>query len=75
MKARGDILHKVGENFPPQDVMFVAGMTDKALFHRAGKLVVKNEVGEYESIDEKILRMDSEIEDKQSEIIPLKIRI
>ena len=71
-EGKSYILHKVGENFPPQDVMFVAGMTDKALFHRAGKLVVKNEVGEYESIDEKILRMDSDIEDKQSEISTTK---
>jgi hypothetical protein len=71
-EGKSYILHNVGENFPPEDVMFVAGMTDKALFHRAGKLVVKNEVGEYESIDEKILRMDSEIEDKQSEISTTK---
>ena len=48
--------------------MFVAGMTDKAIFHRTGKLVVKNEVGEYESIEEKILKIDSDIEDKQNEI-------
>src|SRR5437868_4703175 len=52
-EGKSYILHKVGENFPPEDVMFVAGMTDKA-FHRGGKLVLKNEIGEYESIDEKI---------------------
>ena len=51
----------MGENFPPEDVMFVAGMTDRAL-------VLKNEIGEYESIDEKILKMDSDIDDKQNEI-------
>jgi hypothetical protein len=67
-EGKSYILHKVGENFPPEDVMFVAGMTDKALFHRAGKLVVKNEVGEYESIEEKILKMDSEIDVKEDEI-------
>ena len=71
-EGKSYILHKVGENFPPEDVMFVAGMTDKALFHRTGKLVVKNEIGEYESIDEKIVKMDSEIDDKQSEISTTK---
>ena len=71
-EGKSYVLHKVGENFPPEDVMFVAGMTDKALFHRTGKLVVKNEIGEYESIDEKIVKMDSEIDDKQSEISTTK---
>ena len=56
-EGKSYVLHKVGENFPQQDVMFVAGMTDRAL-------VLKNEIGEYESIDE----MDSDIDDKQNEI-------
>ncbi len=71
-EGKSYILHKVGENFPQEDVMFVAGMTDKALFHRAGKLVVKNEMGEYESIDEKILKIDSEINVKEDEISTAK---
>src|SRR3977135_797556 len=72
-EGKSYVLHKVGENFPQEDVMFVAGMTDKALFHRAGKLVVKNEIGEYESIDEKILKIDSEIDAKEHEISTSKI--
>jgi hypothetical protein len=71
-EGKSYVLHKVGENFPQEDVMFVAGMTDKALFHRTGKLVVKNEIGEFESIEEKILKIDSDIEDKQSEISTTK---
>jgi len=71
-EGKSYVLHKVGENFLPEDVMFVAGMTDKALFHRTGKLVVKNEVGEYESIEEKILKIDSDVEDKQCEISTTK---
>ena len=31
------VLQKVGELFPKQDAMFLAGMTEKALFHRAGE--------------------------------------
>jgi hypothetical protein len=62
------ILHKVGEKFPKEDTMFLAGMTDKALFHRQGVLVIKNENGEYESIDGKIAEIDLEIQDKENEL-------
>lgn len=48
--------------------MFLAGMTDKALFHRSGTLVVKNENGEYELLDKKIDDIDSQIQDKKLEI-------
>jgi hypothetical protein len=43
-------------------------MSDKALFHRPGVLVIKNENGEYQSIEDKVAEIDSEIEDKQSEV-------
>jgi len=71
-EGKSYVLHKVGGLFPSEDVMFVAGMTDKALFHRPGRLVIKNEVGEYESIEEKIAKIDSEMEDKESEIAVTK---
>ena len=53
--------------FPSEDIMFVACMTDKALFHRPGRLVIKNEVGTYEPIEEKSAKIDSEIQDRESE--------
>jgi hypothetical protein len=62
------VIQKVGEKFPKEDVMFLAGMTDKALFHRSGILVVKNESGEYGSLDEKIAEIDSQIQNKELEI-------
>jgi hypothetical protein len=43
-------------------------MTDKSIFHRSGKLVIKNERGEYEFINEVLARLDDEIEDKQNEV-------
>jgi hypothetical protein len=67
-EGKSHVLHKVGDLFPSEDIMFVAGMTDKALFHRPGKLVIKNEAGDYESIEERSARIDSEIEDKQCEV-------
>jgi hypothetical protein len=64
------VIQKVGEKFPEEDVMYIAGMTEKALFHRSGILVTKKEKGsgEYEPIDEKISQIDIEIEDKELEI-------
>ena len=62
------VIQKVGEHFPKEDVVFLAAMTDKALFHRPGVLVIKNESGEYEPLDEKITKIDSEIEEKESQI-------
>ncbi len=53
------LIQKVGECFPKEDVVFLAAMTDKALFHRTGVLVIKNEVGEYEPLEKKIAEIDS----------------
>jgi hypothetical protein len=67
-EGKNYVINKVGDNFPKEDVMFLAGMTDKALFHRQDTLVIKNGVGEYGPVDNKIAEIDSEIEDKESEI-------
>jgi hypothetical protein len=64
-EGKTHVIQKVAEKFPKEDVVFLAGMTDKALFHRQGTLVAKDEVGEYESIDDKIAQIDSEIEDSK----------
>ncbi|MFI5424694.1 MAG: hypothetical protein ACHQXG_07875, partial [Nitrososphaerales archaeon] len=66
-EGKNYVLRKVAENFPKEDVMFLAGMTDKALFHRAGKLVVKNGNGEYEDIEGVIKEFDARIEDIEAE--------
>jgi hypothetical protein len=66
-EGKNYVLRKVASLFPKEDVMFVAGMTPKALFHRNGKLVVKNEIGGYDSIEELVEHIDSRIEDLQSE--------
>ena len=48
------VINIVSSLFPKSDILSLAGMTDKALFHRSGNLVIKNENGEYESIEDKI---------------------
>jgi hypothetical protein len=67
-EGKNYVTNKVADSFPKQDVVFLAGMTDKALFHRSGILVIKNDVGEYEPIDDRIAKIDSEIEDKNYQI-------
>jgi hypothetical protein len=67
-EGKSYVVKKVAELFPKSDVLFLSAMSDKALFHRPGVLVIKNENGEYQSIEDKVAEIDSEIEDKQSEI-------
>ena len=45
---------KVAELFPQSDVIFLSAMSDKALFHRSGVLVIKDENGNYQPIEDKI---------------------
>jgi hypothetical protein len=74
-EGKNYVLHKVAENFPKEDVMFLAGMSDKALFHRTGELVAKNEIGGYDSIEEMIKELDTRIEDIQSELSTTKDKV
>ena len=62
------VIQKVGEKFPEEDVMFLASMTEKAVFHRHGLLVVRNEQGKYEPLDDKLADVDIQIEEKMQEI-------
>lgn len=62
------VIQKVGEKFPEADVMFLASMTEKAIFHRHGLLVVRNEQGKYEPLDNKLADIDKQIEAKNQEI-------
>ena len=62
------VINIVSSLFPKSDILSLAGMTDKALFHRSGTLVIKNENGEYESIEDKVAYIDKEIEEKEHEI-------
>ena len=55
--------------FPKSDVIRLSGVSNKALFHREGDLVYKNEAnGEYEPIDRIIENINKEIERLEKEI-------
>ena len=62
------VIKKVADPFPQSDIIFLSGMSEKALFHRPGVPVIKDENGKYQPIEDKIAEIDSEIEDKQNEM-------
>ena len=61
-------VQKVVDLFPENDVISLVGMSEKALFHRPGSLVIKDEDGKYTPIKEKIKDIESQISDCESEI-------
>ena len=62
------IISKVSSLFPKSDILSLAGMTEKALFHRAGTLVIKNEItGEYESIENRLKDIEEQIRERKRE--------
>src|SRR5436309_5538260 len=67
-EGKNYIIRKVVDLFPKEDVMVLSGMTQKALFHRSGKLVIKNKAGEFVSIEERIDKLDEDVEAKEDEV-------
>ena len=67
-EGKNYIIRKVADLFPKEDVVRLGGMSEKALFHRPGSLVIKNEHGEYEPIGDTLKKLTSSIEDKDNEI-------
>jgi hypothetical protein len=62
------VVQKVIDLFPKNDVICLVGMSEKALFHRPGILVIKNDDGNYISIEQKIKDIESQIQDYETEI-------
>ena len=67
-EGKSYVLTKVAEMFPEEDVIFLSHMTEKALFHRPGDYVIRNEEGHYVSIDHRKDEINSAIQDKENEI-------
>ena len=66
-EGKNYVINTVSSLFPQADIVSLAGMTEKALFHRSGMLVIKNEQGEYEPIEQKLNDIENEIEEKENE--------
>jgi hypothetical protein len=69
------VINKVASVFPKADILPLAGMTEKALFHRPGTLVIKDEItGEYKSIETQLTDIEEHIREKQIELSQTKDR-
>jgi hypothetical protein len=67
------MINKVISKFPDRDIIVLANMTPKALFHERGESVVKDpETNEYQNLDDLIDGIDQEIEKRKEEIESLK---
>ncbi len=62
------VVQKFVDLFPKNDVISLVGMSEKALFHRSGNLVIKGEDGNYVPIKDKIQDLDSQIRACKTEI-------
>jgi hypothetical protein len=62
------VVQKVADLFPKNDIVSLAGMSEKALFHRDGPLIVKNVDGNYVSIEQQVKEIESQIRDCEAEI-------
>jgi hypothetical protein len=62
------VIKKVSSLFPKSDILLLAGMTEKALFHRSGTLVIKNVNGEYQSIEPQLEDLQNQIHENESEL-------
>jgi hypothetical protein len=53
------VIKKVSEKFPEEDVLRLSGMTTKAIFHRRGIYVIKNEQdGRYHPLEDMLADID-----------------
>jgi hypothetical protein len=68
-KIASHAIIKTIELFPSKDVVCIAGMTPKALFHRPGQLVIKDEAGKYVSLEDRLAEIDLRIRDCRSEML------
>ncbi|MGI9011910.1 MAG: hypothetical protein ACR2F1_12080 [Nitrososphaeraceae archaeon] len=62
------VIHKVSSLFPKSDILALAGMTEKALFHRPGTLVIKDVNGQYQSIEPILADIQNDISEKESQL-------
>ena len=67
-QGKSYVVQKVADLFPKNDIVSLGGMSEKALFHRDGSLVIKDDDGNYVSIEQKLKDIESEIQKCEAEI-------
>jgi hypothetical protein len=54
------VIQNVAELFPKEDVLGLSGMTTKAIFHRPGTTVIKDDNGNYIPLKDEIAEIEVE---------------
>jgi DNA polymerase elongation subunit (family B) len=71
-EGKNYVISRVSEYFPSDDVIVYAGMTDKALFHRRGELVIKSpETKQYEPLMPKLAVIKQALAEREKQLSEL----
>jgi hypothetical protein len=68
-EGKTHVLIRVGSLFPKTDVIYIAGMSAKAIFHKNGYIAVRDEDGEYVEVEDELQLLKDTIRQKKSELI------
>jgi hypothetical protein len=73
-EGKTHVLTMVGNMFPKTDVIFIAGMSSKAIFHKNGYIAIRDdeEDGKYIRIENELEKLKETIQFKKSELIKIK---
>lgn len=67
-EGKSHTLTKVGDLFPKEDVLYIADMSNKAIFHKSGYLAVRDEDGKYVEIESELVELQETLERKKVEL-------
>ena len=67
-QGKSHVVQRVVNLFPKNDIVSLGGMSEKALFHRDGPLVIKDDDGNYISLEQKIKDIELQIQIYYNEI-------
>jgi len=67
-EGKTHVLTTVGNLFPKKDVIYIAGMTSKAIFHKNGFIAIRDEDGEYVEVENELQLLKETIQLRKSEL-------
>ena len=67
-QGKSHVVQRVVNLFPKNDIVSLGGMSEKALFHRDGPFVIKDDDGNYISLEQKIKDIELQIQIYYNEI-------
>ena len=67
-EGKTHVLTTVGSLFPKKDVIYIAGMTSKAIFHKNGFVAIRDEDGEYIEVENELQLLKETIQSKKLEL-------